>query len=440
MSAGGAQQEGAAKQPYGNGYSRYALALLVVVYVSNFVDRTILNILVEPIKNDLGVGDAAMGFLTGTAFALFYATLGMPIARIADRTSRTRVITISLTLWSFMTAVSGLVLNYWQLALARIGVAVGEAGASPPAHSLIADYFPPEKRATALGIYSLGIPIGSMLGAWIGGPISDHFSWRVAFFIVGLPGLLLALVVGLTLREPRKDPKVTMPEVATDTPSLLTVARTLRTRRSFWHMSLACALHAFVGYGVGTFIFAYFERSFGMSRTEIGLIVASVAGVAGIIGTYAGGILADRLARFDKRWYMWMPALSMAISFPFYIAGYTNPDPWITVALLFIPNLLGNTYLGPSFAMGQSLVPVRMRAMTAAILLFVLNLIGLGLGPWVTGGISDLALPYYDGDTAQSLRFAILTVVCAKLWSAFHYWRASITLREDLDRASEIAT
>ncbi len=408
----------------------YVLGILVVVYVFNFVDRQILSILLEPIKLELALTDTQLGFLSGIAFAIFYATLGMPIARIADRTSRTGVIAVCLSLWSLMTTLCGLATNFVQLLLARIGVAVGEAGGSPPAHSLISDYFPPESRATALSIYSLGIPIGTMFGLLIGGWINELFGWRLAFMVVGLPGILLAIIFKLTVREPVR-PDVA--KAAANT-SIALVARYLWRQKSFMHLAIGAALHAFVGYGLVIWNPAFFIRSHGLETGEIGTNLALISGIVGGVGTFFGGWIADKLAPRDLRWYMWAPLIGLVITVPFLVIVYLLDSHVFAFALFTIPTFFGSLYLGPSFAATQSLVPAHMRAVAAAVLLFIINIIGLGLGPQVVGIISDLLHPTF---ASESLRYSLIIVAVLNLIAAIHYWQAAKTLVADFSRAEK---
>lgn len=421
--------------PLSYAYRNYALGLLVVVNVFNYLDRQILSILLEPIKRDLQLSDTALGFLTGIAFALFYTFAGIPIARWADRGMRCTIIAGGLAIWSGMTALTGLAQTFTQLTLARIGVGVGEAACSPPSHSLLSDYFPPDRRGTALSIFSLGVPIGIMVGYLVGGWINQYFGWRLAFFVVGLPGLVLALVLRLTLREPLRGHSEglqgSISSMQTD--SLWTVFHFIWALRSFRHLSLAAALHALYGYGVLAFMPAFMMRVHGMTNTaELGLWLGLIAGVFSGIGTFLGGALSDRLAarKNDRRWYMWLPAWATLLSIPFTCLFYLWPEGR-TALLLSIPGaILGPTYLGPTMAMTQGLVKLRMRATASAILLFILNLIGLGLGPQAVGVLSDLLAPTYG---VESIRYALLfVVVIGSLWSAFHYFLAARTLREDL--------
>jgi len=319
--------------------------------------------------------------------------------------------------------------------LARIGVGVGEAACSPPAHSLLSDYFPPERRGTALSIFSLGVPISIMIGYLAGGWINQYFGWRTAFFVVGLPGLLLAVVVQLTLREPPRGHSEGPQTSTSVTPvdSFPDVLRFMWRLRSFRHLSLATALHALYGYGVLAFMPAFMMRVHGMTNTaELGLWLGLIAGVFSGIGTFLGGTLGDRFAAREKdmRWYMWLPAWATILSIPFSCLFYL----WLegrTALLLSIPSaILGPTFIGPTMAMTQGLVKLRMRATASATLLFILNLIGLGLGPQAVGILSDLLVPTYG---IQSIRYALLfVVVIGSIWSSMHYFLAARTLREDL--------
>jgi MFS family permease len=421
-------------------YRWVALGLLFVAYVFNFIDRQIVSILQEPIKIDLGLSDAQLGLLSGFAFALFYATLGIPIARIADRTSRSKVIAFSLLLWSVMTAACGFARNFTTLLLLRIGVGVGEAGCSPPAHSLISDYFPANKRATALGIYSMGIYVGVMFGFLAGGWINEFFGWRRAFLAVGVPGALFSVVVFLFLREPPRgmaDGKAAQAAAAAgETPALVDVFKLLWSRRSFRHLAFGGALHAFVSYGAGGWLPPFFMRVHGMSSGEVGTYLGLMSGLLGGLGVFLGGWVADRLGAYDKRWYAWVCVISLVIHAPFAIAAYLADNPYMTLALLIVPSVLGPVYNAPNFAMTQGLVPLRMRAAAAAVLLFVLNLIGMGIGPFFVGWLSDTLQPALGVD---SLRYALLATIVFNLWSAAHYLMATRTLREELAQASSSA-
>jgi len=406
----------------------YALGVLVVVYTFNFIDRQILSILLEPIKQDLGLSDSALGMLTGFAFALFYATLGIPIARFADRSNRRNLIAWALAIWSAMTAVSGLAQNFWHLLLARIGVGVGEAGCSPPAHSMLADYFPTENRATALGIYSLGIPFGILFGFIAGGWLNEFFGWRVAFFIVGVPGLLLAILVRFTLREPPRG--MAEGRVADEEqPTIMETFRFLWSKRSFRHMAVGGGLTAFVGYGVITWVPSFLIRSYGMNTGDVGTYLGLILGIPGGIGIALGGYLADRYGARDTRWYLWIVSVALIASTPLFFGVYLSNTAFASLMFLILPILLGNFYQATTFSQTQGLVSLRMRSVAAAVLLFILNMIGLGAGPQAVGILSDILQPSY-GD--ESLRYALLMLSTVQIWAAYHYYQAGKSLRDDL--------
>ncbi len=404
-------------------YRAYALGLLVTVYVLNFIDRQILTILAGPIAAELKLTDTQLGFLTGPAFALFYTSAGIPIARWADVGVRRSIIALALFVWSGMTALTAFAQSLSHVALARLGVGIGEAGGSPPAHSLIADLFPPERRASALAIYALGVPFGGALGTLVGGWLGQLYGWRTAFLAVGLPGIALAALVRLTLREP---PRTHAP----NRQSLRSALGFMLRRRSFVHMASGAALLAFAGYGAGAFQPIFLGR---VHQLELGVIATWLGGialVAGGVGTYLGGAVADRLGRNDLGWYLRLPALASLLSIPFSCGFYLWPDGREALLLSIGSSVLGIMYLGPTFAMTQSLVRPDARALAAAILLFVINAVGLGLGPWFVGALSDALEPRLAAD---SIRWASLaTVVGATLWACAHYALGARTLPEDL--------
>jgi len=416
---------------YSPAYLRYALGLLFVVYVVNFVDRQILSILLPGIKADLALTDGQLGLLSGTAFGLFYATLGFPIARIADLKSRKWVMAVCVGLWSLMTALCGSATGFLSLLAFRTGVGVGEAGGSPPAHSLISDYFKPAERATALGIFSLGVPVGIMVGFLAGGWMAESLGWRLAFVVVGLPGLLIAAVVALTLREPPRGHSEGL-HSAGAAPSAMEVIRFLWSSRAFRHLSFASALYAFVGYSVISWAPSFLIRTHQMSIGEIGTYLAFIFGIGGGIGNYLGGIFADRWARTDERGRAFVPALSMILGLPFALAVYVVNDATAAVLLLAVPAGAGLMYQAPAFAITQSLATPKMRASAAAILIFVISIIGLALGPWTTGLLSDALAPRFGND---SLRWALFIVSLLLAWAGLHFWLAGRALPPDLARA-----
>jgi predicted MFS family arabinose efflux permease len=417
---------------YSAGYKRFVLVMLTCVYAFNFIDRQILVILQEPIKRDMGLSDAQLGLLSGFTFAVIYVTAGIPIAYVADRSNRRNIVATALAVWSGMTALSGLVQSYGQLLLARLGVGLGEAGGSPPAHSMISDYYPPEQRGTALSFYSSGIYVGILLGYAFGGLLADAFGWRAAFMVVGVPGILFAVLLALTVREP---PRGRWDSGHDDShrPGLGETLRHLRARPAFWYVALGCALTSFVAYGNGNFLPSLLIRNHGLSVGAVGVILALVAGLTGAIGTFLGGYLADRLAVRDKRWYVWVPLFGGIAAFLpyYYIVLGTNTNAVLVV--LAAVSLTNSLYLGPCIAISHALVPPQMRALTSAVLFFVLNMIGLGLGPFFTGLASDLLAPL-AGD--QNLRWAMAMTASVGLLAVLMFYLASRHLLQDLARAT----
>jgi predicted MFS family arabinose efflux permease len=413
------------------GVAGYGLFMLTLVYAFNFVDRQILVILQEPIKNDMGLSDAQLGLLSGFSFALVYITAGIPIAYWADRTNRRNIIAAALTIWSGMTALSGLAQNYTQLLLARIGVGIGEAGGSPPAHSMISDYYPPEKRGTAMAIYSVGLHFGIFLGFILGGVISQAFGWRAAFMAVGIPGVIFAVIFLFTVREPVRGCWES-DERATLKPTLQETVTQLRSYRSFWYLAMAAGLAAFAGYGNGNFAPSFLIRNHGFSVGEVGVVLAIFGGGGGMIGVFLGGYLSDRLGVADKRWYLWVPMIAGLLSVPVAFPYLLLENRTAVIGFMFLATIAINTYIGPCIAISHGLVPPAMRALTSAILFFVLNMIGLGLGPLTAGLLSDFYSGYF-GD--QSLRYAMLSVALLSSPSILLFWLAARALPGDLQRS-----
>jgi MFS family permease len=415
----------------------YALGVLVIVYVFNYIDRQVLSILLEDIRRDLGLQDWQLGMLVGFSFALVYCTFGIPVARIADSTSRKGVIAVSLAVWSGFTALCGLAGNFWQLFLARLGVGIGEAGGSPPAHAMISDLYEKEKRGQALAIYSVGLYAGTLLGFALGGVLADALDWRQAFFLVGLPGVLFSIIVWTTLREPQRGLSGAAPAAASIT--FTQSFRKLWAVTSFRYYALAAGAGLFVTYGVGNFVPAFLVRTYGvwafpelqqalgfcrsqviggapdcaaMSTAEIGIIYGTVAGVAGAIGTLAGGYLADHLGAKDRRWFLWVPMWGKLLAGPLFVASMFAPSAELSLLIYFPAIGLAAVYLGPSIAITHHLVPPGMRAMASAVFFFIINMIGLGLGPTALGALSD-GFRDNAGAGEFSLQWAMAAVVVA---------------------------
>ena len=414
------------------GYSYYVLGVLFTVYVFNFIDRQVLAILLQPIKQELQASDTAMGFLTGFAFVVFYTFAGIPIARWADRTSRRSVIALGLAVWSVMTAASGLARSFTQLALARIGVGVGEAAGSPPAHSLLSDYFPPERRATALSIYATGVYIGAMIAFIAGGYIREHFGWRLVYLLVGLPGIPLALLVRMTVRELPRGFSESGP-ADTGVVSLGEVIRFLLSRRSFLYIAAGASCQSLGGYAILSWGPAFLERVHQLGVVEIGTWLGLSVGIGGTAGAYLGGRLADRLGARNQSWYMRLPAIQALLGVPF-VAGFLLLESAELALLSFLPfYFIANMYIGPMLAMTQGLVKLRMRATASAILLFILNMVGLGLGSFVVGFSNDQLAGRFG---IEAIRYSLLGVALVGGLASFFFLQASRTLREDL-RARE---
>lgn len=410
------------------------MVILAIVYMFNFVDRQILAILLPQIRDEFGTSDAYLGFLSGTAFALFYVTLGIPIAQYADRCNRRNLIAAAVALWSAMTAVSGLATNIWQLTAARIGVGIGEAGCSPPAHSIIADYFPPEKRSTAMGFYTLGISAGIMLAYLAGGWVAQEMGWRQAFFVVGLPGLLLAVVVRFTMQEPQRGESEDR-TASGRRAGLAEVVRFLASRRSFIHMAVAAGLSSFVGYSVVSFLPSFMVRSFDMEIAELGKWLGLILGISGGAGFFFGGYYADHLGRGSHRRAFNFIALTILSTSVFMVMMFLAKTSSMALLLFVLPAATMNVYLAPVLSQAQSLVALRMRATTSALVLLIINVIGLALGPPITGVLSDMLEPHFG---AESMRYSLLIVSSVILpWAVWHYYRAGEWIDGDLARAAE---
>lgn len=435
---GAAMTEGhvAGSQPFAisETYRKYVLGLLLVIGVFNFVDQQIFAILLQSIKQEFGFSDTQLGFLGGLAFGLFYATMGFPIAWMAERYNRRNIISIAIGLWSGMTALCGLATGFISLFFARVGVGVGEAGGIPPSQSLIADYFPPERRGTTLAVLGTIFPIGGMIGFLVGGWVTQYYGWRAALLVVGLPGVLLALLVRLTLREPPRGFSEDT-EVSGPLPSLFSSIWYLLSNRSWRNIMFGGVLFGMAAWGATTWVPAYFIRVHGMSPAEVGTWMALVIGGAGIIGALLGGNVTDRVVRKtgDARWYMWISAAALLAAVPFAFFVYLWPHPIPALLVMIIPLVLANMFIGPFGAMLLGLAGVQRRAISAALFLFLNSTIGTGLGPLFVGVISDLYSAEYGNN---SLRYSILTLVLvANTWAAFHFYLGGRHLREDLAAA-----
>lgn len=436
--------------------ARIALGVLSLTYLVSYMDRTVLAVLQEPIKAEFNLSDWQLGLLGGPAFAILYSLTGVPIARLAERFNRARLIAACVSIWSLMTAACGMVHNYWQMLVARAGVAVGEAGGNPASHSLIADLFAPHSRARAVAIYTLGVPVGAFLGAVLGGLLAQHYGWRGTFIILGLAGALLSIIVLALI------PNVTRGRFDEDTPddskggadhgatppSTMAVLRALGANRAFIQLAIASSIVVLVGYSLPAFLVSFMMRSHDLSVAQGGLVAGIVSGAGGIIGTVAAGQLADWLGPKDRRWYGWLSALAMLVACPVLIAGLLIGNVVLVTAFLTLGMALMFVYIPPTFAQIHAMVNARMRATATSIFYLIINLAGLGLGPPAVGWLSDrlaakrmqgpvdhcFALMQQDGALADTctdalgygLRLALLAICVLLLWSAVHYWRAGI--------------
>ncbi len=451
-----AASEGSGAAPIKVGvYSYYVLAVLLLIYIVNFIDRTILSIVAQPMKEELGLADWQLGVLSGIAFAVFYVVMGVPVARLAERRNRVKIISGLIVIWSIMTAVCGLAQNFTQILLARFGVGVGEGGCSPASHSIIADYFPRKQRSFALSLYSMGIPAGALFGALIGGWTAQHFGWRMAFMVVGLPGLLLALLM-LTIREPlrgRFDPVA-----STEAPSLMDALKLLARKKTFVHICIGATLATFANYGISSFAVPYLLRGFDIKLAAASSGYGLVTGIAAVFGVALGGWLVDRFGAKDRRWYTWIPAIGVALSTPLYILTFAQTSLVALASFVVLPAIIHYLYMGPTYGLTSNLVEPRMRATAAAILLLFMNLFGLGFGPTVVGILSDIfASNAYAGQfltdcpggiapagsaapalaacklaSFTGLKYGMYVAAAVYLWSAVHYFLAAKSVTADL--------
>lgn len=403
-------------------YRGIVLGMLLLVYTFNFLDRQILGILAGPIKTELKLTDSQLGMLGGLAFAVLYSTLAIPLAMLADKTSRTWVITVSLAVWSGFTALCGMAGNFAQMFLYRLGVGVGEAGGVAPSYALISDYFPQTERARALAIYSLGIPLGSAAGVLFGGYIAQTVEWRTAFIVVGLAGLVLAIPFRLIVKEPER-----APVKAEDNVPLSQVFGILVAKPAFWLLAFGAAASSLCGYGVGFWMPSLLQRSFGLDLIGSGQFLGAVLLIGGVAGVLLGGWLGDRLGGGDKAMYARIPAISYWIGAPLFIAGVLSSNTTTAFLLFVIPQALVYVWLAPVITAVQHLVPAHMRATASATFLLINNLVGLGLGSWLVGLLSEELTPAYGN---EALRYAIAAALCLYFLAGILMWLGGKALRK----------
>ena len=406
----------------GRRYRVTALVMLLLVYTFNFVDRQILGILAPTIKTDLALTDTQLGLLGGLAFALLYSTLAIPLAWLADRTSRTWVITLSLAVWSAFTALCGVAGSFAQLFAFRVGVGVGEAGGVAPSYAVIADTFAPDRRARALAVYSLGIPLGSAAGVMLGGYIATSINWRTAFVAVGVAGLVLAPVFRLCVREPARGSD------AGDREPVRRVFGILARKPSFWLLAFGASASSMLGYGLAFWLPSLMQRSFGLDLIETAQFYGGVLVLGGVAGVLLGGVLGDRLGARDRRMYARVPAIAFVIAVPLFAAGILSSSVIAAFVFFLVPQALAYVWLAPVITAIQHLVPRHMRATASATFLLVNNLVGLGGGSFALGALSDGLSAHY-GD--EALRYAMLMGLVLYLVAALLMWMASTPLRQN---------
>lgn len=445
-------------------YTSWVLLLCFLMMASNYIDRSIVVILAQPIKEAFGLSDLQIGALGGLAFAALYVIAGFPLARFADKHNRVTIISISIAVWSAMTALCGIAQSYLHLFLFRIGVGIGEAGASPAAQSVLSDYFPPSKRASAISVFAFGGPVGALFGAMAVGYVAQHYSWRAAFLLVGLPGLALAAIFKMSVREPvRGAQDAPMANIAADlavTPSLWSTAKYLFGRPTFVHIAVGAAVANFALQGIFQFTAAYFVRQFAVSLGEVGMVIGMIGGLCGGLGTLIGGFGSDRAARRDTRWYVWLPAAGLFLSAPLYAFAFLQPT-WISGAvMLMFPAVLSYIFIAPLLSVTQNLVGPRMRATAVAVLTMITALVGVAVGPMAVGWLSDqLATATFSsvglGDfmsvckagaplptdavgtackaaSATGVQQAMIAAALLFLWAGLHFLLAGRTIRLDL--------
>ena len=420
-------------------YKWFVVLMLVIGYIFNVIDRGVFGIVLPSIREEIPVSNFLAGLVGGFAFSVTYSFLGVPIARLADRWSRVNVLALAIGFWSLATGSTGLAVSFLTLFMARAMTAVGEAGGSPASHSLISDYFPLSKRATALAVYAMSVPIGTSIGNAFSGWFNVWYGWRWTFALVGLPGVVVAIVLWLTVREPPRgmsDGAAAKPRATA--PPFIDVFKFLLTRNSFMHMSIAAALHAVVWYSGTTWNSSFFVGAHGLNTGQAGTRLA-IFSLIGAIGSFMGGYLSDRLStrKNDKRWYMWVPGIACIVMVPFQFAAYLSPDLRIVVPITFsLMFLLASMFFGPSFAVAQSIATVRMRAVSASVLLFIQTIIGLTAGPAIVGAITDFFEPTYG--RGQSLAYAMAIIGVVNFWAALHYFLGARRYREDLAETAKL--
>ena len=442
--------------PFARAYRTYFLVLMVLISAFSVIDRTAMLTLGQAIKLDLKLSDMQFGLMSGFGFALFYALLGLPLARIADTRNRVRLVSVSVAIFSVFATLCGFARSFVQLLACRMVVGVGEAGVMPPTVSVISDLYPPSRRGTALGILSIGIPLGSLIGPIGGGYLADAYSWRTVFLLLGVPGVLIAILSWLTLREPPRGMSERKNAQEMTAPGFLAVCRHLAVKPSFWHLMAAMAVTNFAAAGVGSFLPQYFTRTFDLSLGLTGLLFGVISALSTLGGTFSGGVIVDWISRRDHRWYVWLPAMGVSVATPLYVASFLLPNPVIAMVILTFAGAALFLYYAPVQVALQNMVEPRMRATAAYIFFIVSAVVGFGFGPALLGHISDLltARAFAGGHyhalcsgaaagagqacqtaSAAGLRGSMSLMSCLYLWAAVHFVLAAKTLRRDLGAA-----
>ena len=434
MTAAGPTDAVEAKAPaIAEGARRSALTLLFFAYVFSITDRQIVSILFQPIKAEFGLSDTQLGLLGGLAFGVFYATLGIPIALVADKGRRREIVAGSLAIFSAMTALCGMAQSFWQLVLARFGVGIGEAGVNPASHSIIADYYPPERRSTVMSVLAMGANMGMLIGLIVGGFVSQAYGWRAAFLVVGLPGVILAVLVQLFLKEPPRG--LSEGRVAkSEAPPLGQSLGYIWRNRAMRHLIAGSTICGVVTYGLGQWQPTFFMRVHEMPASQVGVTLGLLFGGVGGVGALCGGWLTDRLQNRRAAWGMWMIAAVMVAMIPLHVLAFRAESTVASLALFLLPVFTSAFYLGPSLALVQGLAPLRMRSISAAVKMLCMNLIGRGIGPTVVGVLSDLFEPTYGQD---SLRMALIVMSLLPIWAAVHFYICGRNLEAGLAKARE---
>jgi len=440
-------ESGLATEPAGDAYPghgtkpyrAYILGVLMVIYGINLLDRSLVALVQEKIKPEFHLSDLELGLLGGTAFAVCNGLAGLPMARLAERFNRVGVLSIATALWSLMTALSGLAVSFPMLLLARFGVGIGEAGCLPPTQSVISDYFPAAKRTSAISIHLTAIPVGTVLAAIIGGVVADHFGWRMAFIVLGAPGLLVALICWLTVKEPPRQGSLLAGGAKAEAPDFRAAFAELRSKSSFWHIALATGLVNFVAVGNGQYLVSFLLRVRHISISQAALIFGPLVGGVTVLAVYLTGKFLNALAAKDKAWLGRWPAIGMLLNVPVAICAYLSPSLWIQVPLQMVALTCSSAYLISLYTTAQGVVQPRVRATASAVVIMVINLIGYGLGPPVIGALSDFmqahVVAFGLSDPAhaagQGLRYAMVCGVLVNLWAATHYLIGSTKLKKD---------